>query len=157
MSGGSLRMPVVVRVSVGSKYGAQHSQDWTSLWHTFLGLNRFPATPYDAKGLMYSCSWGLIHKSFESQPNLRDARTVLPREVRLRTRTWCQSAYQTSSGLEAISRYYPLSATLYLVIQAADILKQKYGISCEVIDARCLVPFDTGCRLNLWARRGDWC
>ena len=31
MSGNILKMPVVVRVSVGSKYGAQHSQDWTSL------------------------------------------------------------------------------------------------------------------------------
>ncbi len=30
MSGGLLKMPVVLRVSVGSKYGAQHSQDWTS-------------------------------------------------------------------------------------------------------------------------------
>ena len=29
MSGGLLKMPVVLRVSVGSKYGAQHSQDWT--------------------------------------------------------------------------------------------------------------------------------
>ncbi len=31
MSGGLLKMPVVLRVSVGSKYGAQHSQDWTSM------------------------------------------------------------------------------------------------------------------------------
>ena len=31
MSGGLLKMPVVMRVSVGSKYGAQHSQDWTAL------------------------------------------------------------------------------------------------------------------------------
>src|SRR5690554_3977568 len=31
MSGNVLKMPVVMRVSVGSKYGAQHSQDWTSL------------------------------------------------------------------------------------------------------------------------------
>ena len=31
MSAGILNMPVVVRVSVGAKYGAQHSQDWTSL------------------------------------------------------------------------------------------------------------------------------
>ena len=31
MSAGVLKMPVVLRVSVGSKYGAQHSQDWTSL------------------------------------------------------------------------------------------------------------------------------
>ncbi|MGN1059140.1 MAG: thiamine pyrophosphate-dependent enzyme, partial [Clostridia bacterium] len=31
MSAGILKMPVVIRVSVGSKYGAQHSQDWTSM------------------------------------------------------------------------------------------------------------------------------
>ena len=31
MSGGTLRLPVVVRVSVGSFYGAQHSQDWSGL------------------------------------------------------------------------------------------------------------------------------
>ncbi|KKN01148.1 hypothetical protein LCGC14_1130560, partial [marine sediment metagenome] len=31
MSGNIIKMPVVVRVSVGSKYGAQHSQDWSSL------------------------------------------------------------------------------------------------------------------------------
>ena len=31
MSAGQLKMPVVLRISVGSKYGAQHSQDWTSL------------------------------------------------------------------------------------------------------------------------------
>jgi 2-oxoisovalerate dehydrogenase E1 component len=31
MSGNVIKMPVVVRVSVGSKYGAQHSQDWSAL------------------------------------------------------------------------------------------------------------------------------
>ncbi|MFW5829271.1 MAG: thiamine pyrophosphate-dependent enzyme, partial [Planctomycetota bacterium] len=30
MSAGVLEMPMVLRVSVGSKYGAQHSQDWTA-------------------------------------------------------------------------------------------------------------------------------
>ncbi|MBR5739612.1 MAG: dehydrogenase [Lachnospiraceae bacterium] len=53
MSAGILKMPVVVRVSVGSKYGAQHSQDWTALCAHIPGLKVcFPATPYDAKGLM---------------------------------------------------------------------------------------------------------
>jgi 2-oxoisovalerate dehydrogenase E1 component len=32
--GGVLEMPLVLRVSVGSKYGAQHSQDWTALCAT---------------------------------------------------------------------------------------------------------------------------
>ena len=31
MSGGELTMPVVLRISIGAKYGAQHSQDWTAL------------------------------------------------------------------------------------------------------------------------------
>ena len=33
-------------------------------------------------------------------------------------------------------------ATLYRALEAADILKEKYGISAEVIDARSLVPFN---------------
>src|SRR5674536_248675 len=53
MSGNMIKMPVVIRVSVGSKYGAQHSQDWSSLTAHIPGLKVvFPATPYDAKGLM---------------------------------------------------------------------------------------------------------
>ena len=69
MSGDILKMPVVVRVSVGSKYGAQHSQDWSSLVAHIPGLKVvFPATPYDAKGLMNSALQGtdpVIY--FESQ------------------------------------------------------------------------------------------
>ena len=55
MSAGVLKMPVVLRISIGSKYGAQHSQDWTSMIAHVPGLKCvFPATPYDAKGLMNS-------------------------------------------------------------------------------------------------------
>jgi 2-oxoisovalerate dehydrogenase E1 component len=35
-----------------------------------------------------------------------------------------------------------VGATLYQVIKAADILKQAYGLSAEIIDARTLVPFN---------------
>ena len=38
MSGNIIKMPVVIRVSVGSKYGAQHSQDWSSLTAHIPGL-----------------------------------------------------------------------------------------------------------------------
>ena len=59
MSGGMLKMPVVLRVSVGSKYGAQHSQDWTSIVAHIPGLKVvFPVTPYDAKGLMNAALQG---------------------------------------------------------------------------------------------------
>ena len=50
-----LRLPVVLRCSIGSKYGAQHSQDWTGLVAQIPGLKVvYPATPYDAKGLLAS-------------------------------------------------------------------------------------------------------
>ena len=59
MSGNVLKMPVVIRVSVGSKYGAQHSQDWTALAAHIPGLKViFPVTPYDAKGLMNAALQG---------------------------------------------------------------------------------------------------
>ena len=53
MSANVLKMPLVLRVSVGSKYGAQHSQDWSSLVAHLPGLKvMFPVTPYDAKGML---------------------------------------------------------------------------------------------------------
>jgi 2-oxoisovalerate dehydrogenase E1 component len=53
MSACILEMPVVLRVSVGSKYGAQHSQDWSALVNHIPGLQVvFPCTPYDAKGML---------------------------------------------------------------------------------------------------------
>ena len=59
MSADIIKMPVVLRVSVGSKYGAQHSQDWSALAAHIPGLKlAFPATPYDAKGLMASALVG---------------------------------------------------------------------------------------------------
>src|SRR5947209_6895016 len=53
MSAAQLSMPVVLRISVGSKYGAQHSQDWTALVQHIPGLKvAYPVTPYDAKGML---------------------------------------------------------------------------------------------------------
>ena len=37
MSAGALKMPVVLRCSVGSKYGAQHSQDWSGAGRAYPG------------------------------------------------------------------------------------------------------------------------
>lgn len=41
MSAGILKMPLILRVSVGSKYGAQHSQDWTAMCAHVPGLKGF--------------------------------------------------------------------------------------------------------------------
>ncbi|MBN2210648.1 MAG: hypothetical protein JW709_04555 [Sedimentisphaerales bacterium] len=143
MSGGLLKMPVVLRVSVGSKYGAQHSQDWTSLCTHLPGLKVvFPATPYDAKGLMASALMGTDPVIlFESQRLYGYPEEFHPGGVPLEN-------YEIPIGEPDIKKegkdltILTIGATLYRALNAAKELETKYGLSCEVIDARSLVPFN---------------
>jgi 2-oxoisovalerate dehydrogenase E1 component len=143
MSGNILRMPVVVRVSVGSKYGAQHSQDWSSLTAHIPGLKVvFPATPYDAKGLMNSALQGTDPVIFFESQRIYDIGEMFHSEG------VPEGYYEIPFGEPDIKRQgddltiLTIGATLYPVIKAADTLKEKYGINAEVIDARSLVPFN---------------
>ena len=143
MSGNILKMPVVVRVSVGSKYGAQHSQDWTSLCTHIPGLKVvFPVTPYDAKGLMNSALQGTDPVIFFESQRIYDMGEQfheggVPKEY-----------YEIPIGEPDVKRagkditFLTIGATLYRALKAADILKEKYGMEAEVIDARSLVPFN---------------
>jgi 2-oxoisovalerate dehydrogenase E1 component len=143
MSGGSLQLPVVLRCSVGSKYGAQHSQDWSSLVTHVPGLKvLYPATPYDAKGLMASalCSNDPV-VFFESQ-RLYDI-----------TEQWHERGvpeeyYTLPMGEPSVQRtgddvtVLTIGPSLYAALAAADQLLDATGLQCEVIDARSLVPFN---------------
>lgn len=143
MSGNILKMPVVLRVSVGSKYGAQHSQDWSSIVSHIPGLKVvFPATPYDAKGLMNAALQGTDPVVFFESQRIYDVgewfhKGGVPEEY-----------YEIPFGEPDIKRegmditILSIGATLYKVVEVADILEKKYGMSAEVIDARSLVPFD---------------
>lgn len=143
MSGGLLRMPVVLRVSVGSKYGAQHSQDWSSMCAHVPGLKVvFPATPFDAKGLMYSALKGTDPVIFfESQRIYDMPEEFAPGGVP-------EGAYEVPIGEPAVRRrgkdltILSAGATLYRALEAADTLERAHGVSCEVIDARSIVPFN---------------
>jgi 2-oxoisovalerate dehydrogenase E1 component len=143
MSGNMIKMPVVIRVSVGSKYGAQHSQDWSSLVAHVPGLKVvFPATPYDAKGLMNSALQGTDPVIFFESQRLYDIGELFKKEG------VPENYYEIPIGEPDIKRkgdnitILTIGATLYNVIKTADILKDKYNISAEVIDARSLVPFN---------------
>ncbi|MEW6358068.1 MAG: thiamine pyrophosphate-dependent enzyme [Planctomycetota bacterium] len=143
MSGGLLKMPVVVRVSVGSKYGAQHSQDWTSICFHIPGLKVvFPATPYDAKGLMYSALLGTDPVIFfESQRTYDQPEEFHPGGVP-------EGAYEIPIGEPDVKKrgsdltILTIGATLYRALEAVQTLEAEHGVSCEVIDARSLVPFN---------------
>ncbi|MFY9296656.1 MAG: thiamine pyrophosphate-dependent enzyme [Caldicoprobacterales bacterium] len=143
MSAGILKMPVVLRVSVGSKYGAQHSQDWTSLCAHIPGLKVvFPATPYDAKGLMNSALMGTDPVVFFESQRLYDIGEMFNSEG------VPEGYYEVPIGEPDIKRQgsditiLTIGATLYRALEAADILEKEYGLSAEVIDARTLVPFN---------------
>jgi 2-oxoisovalerate dehydrogenase E1 component len=143
MSGNLIRMPVIVRVSVGSKYGAQHSQDWSSLVAHIPGLKVvFPATPYDAKGLMNSALQGTDPVIFFESQRIYDIGEMfhdggVP-----------EGYYEIPLGEPDVKRagrditILSVGATLYTAVKAADILKKNYGLEAEVIDARTLVPFN---------------
>jgi 2-oxoisovalerate dehydrogenase E1 component len=143
MSGGLLRMAAIIRVSVGSKYGAQHSQDWTSITAHIPGLKvAFPATPYDAKGLMNAALRGTDPVIFYESQRIYDMPELfVPGGVP-------EDFYEVEFGQPAIRQtgtdltILTVGATLYRAIEAAKELEAKYGVSCEIIDARSLVPFD---------------
>jgi 2-oxoisovalerate dehydrogenase E1 component len=143
MSGGLLKMPVVMRVSVGAKYGAQHSQDWTALCAHIPGLKVvFPATPYDAKGLMHSALRGTDPVIFfESQRLYGTPEEFVEGGVPL-------DNYDVPFGEPAIRKtgsdltILTIGATLYRAMDAARELEATYGLSCEIIDARSMVPFN---------------
>jgi len=143
MSAGILKMPVVIRVSVGSKYGAQHSQDWTSMCAHIPGLKiAFPATPYDAKGIMTSALNGTDPVIvFESQRIYDVGEQFHEGGVPV-------ESYEVPIGEPDVKKVgsdvtiLTIGATLYRALDAAKQLEEKYGISAEVIDARSIVPFN---------------
>ncbi len=144
MSGGVLKMPVVMRVSVGSKYGAQHSQDWSALCAHIPGLKvAFPVTPYDAKGLMNAALAGTDPVIFFESQRVYDQTELFHGVEGVPT-----GYYEVPFGVPDVKRagtdltILTVGATLYRALEAAKTLEEKYEISVEVMDARSIVPFD---------------
>lgn len=143
MSAGILKMPVVLRVSIGSKYGAQHSQDWTALCAHIPGLKVvFPATPYDAKGLMNAALMGTDPVVFFESQRIYDVGEQFHKEG------VPEGYYEVEIGEPDVKRegsdvtIVSIGAVLYRAIEAAEILEKKYNLSAEVIDSRSIVPFN---------------
>ena len=143
MSAGVIKMPVVLRVSIGSKYGAQHSQDWTALMSHIPGLKIvFPVTPYDAKGLMNSALAGTDPVIFCESQRIYEIGEQFHKEG------VPEGYYEIPIGEPDVKRegkditMLTIGTTLYQALKAADRLQADYGISSEVIDARSITPFN---------------
>ena len=143
MSAGILKMPLVLRISTGNKYGAQHSQDWSGIVAHIPGLKvMFPATPYDAKGMMNLALSGTDPVVFFESQKLYDMGEMFVKEG------VPTGYYEVEEGEPVIRRkgkdvtIVTIGATLYVALAAADVLKEKYDIEAEVIDARFINPLN---------------
>jgi pyruvate/2-oxoglutarate/acetoin dehydrogenase E1 component len=150
MSGGKLRVPLVLRAPVGATgRGAQHGQNMEAMFLNVPGIKIVcPATAYDAKGLLKAA--------------IRDDNPVLMFEHKL---LYGAKGARTESGsVDASSEIPPedyivpigkgilrregkdvtIVATLLMMHRALSAAEQlaAEGISAEVIDPRSLVPFD---------------
>ena len=142
MSACILEMPVVLRVSVGSKYGAQHSQDWCAIASHIPGLQVvFPSTPYDAKGMLNTALAGSDPVIFFESQRLYDIGELFEKEVPA-------DYYEVPFGPPAQRRtgkditLITVGATMYRALEAADVLEQKYGLTADVFDCRSITPLD---------------
>ena len=143
MSGGYLDVPVVLRCSVGSKYGAQHSQDWSSLVAHVPGLKVvYPATPFDAKGLMASALLSNDPVVFFESQRLYDITEIWHDEG------VPEQYYSIEMGEPCVKTdgddvtILTIGPSLFPALEAAQDLHALTGLSAEVIDARSLVPFN---------------
>jgi acetoin:2,6-dichlorophenolindophenol oxidoreductase subunit beta len=160
MSGGALKLPVVLMTAIGGGYGdaAQHSQCLYSVFAHVPGLKVVvPSNARDAKGLMIqairddSPVMYFFHKGIMGLPWMsyfEGATNEVPEE-----------AYTLPFGQAAVVRegkdvtIVSLSQMVHKALQAAAQLKTQ-GIDVEVIDLRTLVPLDTETVLRSVAKTG---
>jgi 2-oxoisovalerate dehydrogenase E1 component len=140
MSGGLLKMPLVLRVSVGNKYGAQHSQEWTAMVASVPGLKAmYPATPYDVKGMLnYALRGTDPVVFFESQKLYGIGEQFVKEGVP-------EGYYEIAEGEPAIRKegkditLIALGPSLYTAMKASEKLAEM-GVDAEVIDLRWINP-----------------
>ena len=150
MSGGKLRVPLVLRAPVGATgRGAQHGSNLEAMFLNVPGLKIVcPATAYDAKGLLKAAirddnpvlmfEHKLLYgaKGARAESGSLDASSEIPAED-----------YIVPIGKGIVRREgkdVTIVATLLMMHRALAAAEQlaAEGISAEVIDPRSLVPFD---------------
>jgi pyruvate dehydrogenase E1 component beta subunit len=139
MSGGKVSAPVVVRVTTGApgSAAAQHSQSAEAWLMNIPGLKLItPTTPADAKGLLKTAIRGADPVIFFEHKRLYDTLGDVPTGEQL-IPFGEGRIVRAGRDVTVVS----ISGMLPDVLTAADQLEQA-GISVEVIDPRCLVPFD---------------
>ena len=141
MTAGTLKMPLVLKVKVGAKYGAQHSQDWSAFLMHVPGLKVvYPATPYDAKGLMATALKGTDPVIFLESQRLSDIEEVFNPVPQEEYFIPLGEPCKRTDGKDVT--ILTVGATLYRCYDAVKKLKEEHNITAELFDARSIVPFN---------------
>jgi 2-oxoisovalerate dehydrogenase E1 component len=140
MSGAQTEVPLVLRVSAGAGkgYGGQHSQTLESVFCHIPGLYVvYPATPYDAKGMLKSAIRDNNPIMFIESQGLYGMKGQVP-----------ETDYLVPLGVADVKRegsditFVSWGPLVHDCLKAADKLKAEKNVSAEVIDLRSLVPLD---------------
>ncbi|MFB3923247.1 MAG: pyruvate dehydrogenase complex E1 component subunit beta [Terriglobia bacterium] len=140
MSGAQVEVPLVIRASVGGGkgYGGQHSQTLESLMAHVPGLYVvYPATPYDAKGMLKSAVRDNNPVMFVESQLLYGEKGMVPEEE-----------YLVPLGIADVKRsgndltIVAWGPAVLDSLKAADLLQIETEAAVEVVDLRSLVPLD---------------
>ncbi len=139
MSGGKLKVPLVVRTTLGAtrRTAAQHSQSLHAWVSHIPGLKVvLPSTPYDAKGLLKTAIRDDNPVIFYEDKMMYQLKGPVP-----------EGDYTIPLGVADIKRagsdvtIVATSSMVQVALEAAEIL-QTLDISAEVIDPRTTFPLD---------------
>jgi pyruvate/2-oxoglutarate/acetoin dehydrogenase E1 component len=152
MSNGQHECPLVIRSANGggARFGAQHSQSIENWAMAVPGIKVVaPSNAADVKGLLAASIQDPDPVLFFEQKSMYGTKCDVP-----------EGDYVIPLGQANISRegsdvtVVALAAMVPKALKAAKILQEKHGVSCEVIDPRCLVPLDTKSILESVAKTG---
>lgn len=139
MSGGKLKVPLVVRTTLGAtrRTGAQHSQSLHAWVSHVPGLKVvLPSTPYDAKGLLKTAIRDDNPVIFFEDKMMYQLKGMVP-----------EDEYTIPFGVADIKRegsdvtIVATSSMVQVALEAADKLA-ALNISAEVVDPRTMFPLD---------------
>lgn len=139
MSGGKLKVPLVVRTTLGAtrRTAAQHSQSLHAWVSHIPGLKVvLPSTPYDAKGLLKTAIRDDNPVVFYEDKMMYQLKGPVP-----------EGDYTIPFGVADIKRagsditIVATSSMVQIALAAAEIL-EKLDISAEIVDPRTMYPLD---------------
>jgi pyruvate dehydrogenase E1 component beta subunit len=139
MFGGQARLPLTIRVAMGSglSAAAQHSGTLYAIYTHLPGLKVVvPSTPYDAKGLLLEAIFDDSPVLFFEHLKLYVTKGPVPEEP-YRVPLGVADVRRTGSDVTIVA----ISAMVARALEAAEQLAGE-SISAEVIDPRTLSPLD---------------